>query len=81
MVYYKVELVRSFDTSSSVIKTYEFLDEKSAKDFMEEGNQILVNSRAFDCGLYGPEELEVNIVENVDKELNQLKQEFKDYRY
>ena len=38
MVYYKVELVRSFDTSSSVIKTYEFLDEKSAKEFMEEGN-------------------------------------------
>jgi YHS domain-containing protein len=81
MTVYKVELKQCFDTSSSVAKTYYFNNETDAKEFIEEGNQILTNSRAYNYGLYGPKELEINIVEDVNKELNQLKQDFKGYRY
>lgn len=81
MTIYKVELKQSFDTSSSVSKTYYFDSEKDANKFIEEGNQILINSKAYDYGLYGPKMLEVNIVEDVNKELNNLKQKFKNYRY
>ncbi len=81
MTVYKVELKQCFDTSSSVAKTYYFNSEKDANEFVEEGNQILTNSKAYDYGLYGPEMLEINIVEDISLELNQLKQDFKDYRY
>ena len=81
MIVYKVELTQSFDTTSSVAKTYYFNNEKDANEFIEEGNQILTNSKAYDYGLYGPKMIEINIVEDVNKELNQLKQEFKNYRY
>lgn len=81
MTVYKVELKQSFDTSSSVAKTYYFNNEKDANEFIEEGNQILTDSRAYDYGLYGPKMLEVNMVEDVSLELNQLKQDFKNYRY
>ena len=81
MTIYKVELIQTFDTSSSVVKTYYFNNGKDALDFMEEGNQILINSNAFDYDLYGVKREEINIVEDVNKELNNLKQEFKNYRY
>lgn len=81
MKYYRVELVREFDRTSSVIKTYDFNNEDKAKEFIEEGNQILTNAKAFDYGLYGPNKVEINIVEDTDKELNKLKQDFKDYVY
>ena len=81
MTVYKVELKQSFDTSSSVVKTYYFNNEKDANEFIEEGNQILTNSNAFDYGLYGPRKEDINIVEDTNKELNNLKQEFKNYRY
>ena len=81
MTVYKVELTQSFDRSSSVEKTYYFNNEKEANEFIEEGNQILTNSKAYDYGLYGPYKVEINIVEDFNLELNQLKQDFKDYRY
>lgn len=81
MIVYKIELIQSFDRTSSVSKTYYFNNEKDANEFIEEGNQILTGSKAYDYGLYGPEKVEINIVEDINKELNQLKQDFKDYRY
>ena len=81
MTVYKVELTQSFDTTSDVYKEYYFNNEKDANEFIEEGNQILTNSKAYDYGLYGPDKVEINIVEDVNKELNTLKQDFKDYRY
>lgn len=80
MTIYRVELHRSFDRVSSILKTYDFDNEKDAKEFVEEGNQILTNSRAFDCGLY-TKKIEFNIVDDVNKELNQLKERFKNYRH
>jgi hypothetical protein len=81
MTIYKVELKQCFDTSSSVAKTYYFNNETDAKEFIEEGNQILANLKAYDYDLYGSKMLEVNMVEDVNKELNNLKQKFKNYRY
>lgn len=81
MTIYKVELRQTFDTSSSVVKTYYFDNGKDADEFTVEGNQILTNSKAFDYGLYGVKSEQINIVEDVNKELNNLKQEFKNYRY
>lgn len=81
MTVYKVDLIQSFDRSSGIAKTYYFNNKRDAKEFIEEGNQILTNSRAYDYGLYGPELIDINSVKDVNKELNQLKQEFENYRY
>ena len=81
MTVYKVELIKSFGRSSNIVKTYYFNNKRDAKDFIEEGNQILTNSRAYNYSIYGPEWIDINSVKDVKEELNQLKQDFEDYRY
>lgn len=82
MELWKVELVYGFDRISRVSQTYYFKTQKEAKEFTEKGNEILHRNEAYYS--YGlrmkeyPVDFELN---EVDKELDKLAKEFKNYVY
>ena len=84
MKLWKVEFTHSWDRSSSVIRNYYFETEEEAKEFVEKGNEILHRNEAYYCHSLSMDKwnnpIDITVGE-VNKELNKLADEFKDYKY